>query len=189
MMNAATRLEHDWFPRPMPDNLTIGERSWCYSSFSCLHCQSRRPSAIRIGHDTGIYDGTFFDLGPAAEIEIGNYCTLVGAIISTNARIEIQDYTFIAHEVVLADSFAASPRAAFDGTTESLLTSPSTVISLGENCWIGARAILLAGAHIGEGAIVGAAAVVDFEVPPFAIVAGNPARIVNWAKRVVESTQ
>jgi acetyltransferase-like isoleucine patch superfamily enzyme len=35
---------------------------------------------------------------------------------------------------------------------------------------------------IGEGAIVGAGAVVDFEIPPFAIVAGNPARIVGWAK-------
>jgi acetyltransferase-like isoleucine patch superfamily enzyme len=34
---------------------------------------------------------------------------------------------------------------------------------------------------INEGAIVGAAAVVDFEVPPFAVVAGNPARVVGSA--------
>jgi acetyltransferase-like isoleucine patch superfamily enzyme len=42
--------------------------------------------------------------------------------------------------------------------------------------------VLLSGVRIGEGAIVGAAVVVDFEVPPFAIVAGNPLRIVGWAK-------
>ena len=63
-----------------------------------------------------------------------------------------------------------------------MLVEPELSISIGSNSWIGARAILLAGARIGEGAIVGAAAVVDFSVPPYAIVAGNPARIVGWAE-------
>ena len=57
-------------------------------------------------------------------------------------------------------------------------TAKPAAIVVGRNSWIGARAVLLTGAVIGEGAIVGAAAVVDFEVPPFATVAGNPARIV-----------
>jgi acetyltransferase-like isoleucine patch superfamily enzyme len=55
-------------------------------------------------------------------------------------------------------------------------TRPS--IEIGENAWIGARAILLGGARIGAGSVVGAAAVVDFVVPPDSIVAGNPARVV-----------
>jgi len=175
-MSGGVMLGHDWFPRALPENVLIGERSWCYSSFSCLHYQSRRPCGVRIGHDTGVYHGTFFELGPQGEVDIGNYCTLVGAIISTNARVVIGDYSFIAHEVVLADFFAAQPSA----PRESPVNLP--VISLGENSWIGARAVLLSGAQIGEGAIVGAAAVVDFAIPPFAIVAGNPARIVGWAK-------
>jgi acetyltransferase-like isoleucine patch superfamily enzyme len=54
-------------------------------------------------------------------------------------------------------------------------------VAIGRNAWIGARAILLGGADIGEGAIVGAGAVVDFPVPAFAIVAGNPARVVGSA--------
>ncbi len=175
-MSGAAMLEHDWFPRALPENVVIGERSWCYSSFSCLHYRSRRPCGVRIGHDSGIYNGTFFDLGPDGEVEIGNFCTLVGAIISTNSRVLIGDYSFIAHEVVLADSFAARPPEASNGPTVH------STISLGENCWIGARAVLLAGAQVGDGAIVGAAAVVAFEIPSFAIVAGNPARIVGWAK-------
>jgi acetyltransferase-like isoleucine patch superfamily enzyme len=182
-MSAAAMLAHDWFPQPLPANIELGERSWCYSSFCCLHYRSQRPCGVRVGHDSGIYHGTFFDLGPHGEVEIGNYCTIVGAIISTNGRVSIGDYTFIAHEVVLADSFGAAPPK----TSES--AASRTVISLGENCWIGARAVLLRGVGLGKGVIVGAAAVVDFEVPPFAIVAGNPARIVGWAKERPHGTQ
>ena len=167
-------LDHDWFPRPLPPNVVIGERSWLYSAFAFLHYRSRRPCGVRVGRDSGIYHGSFFDLGPAGEVEVGDFCTLVGAVIACNSRVVIGDYVFIAHEVTLADGFAAVPGAGTDGTGE-----PGTSIVIGENSWIGARAVLLAGARIGHGAIVGAAAVVGFEVPPFAIVAGNPARVVG----------
>ena len=177
-MNSGKTLEHDWFPEPLPTNVFLGERSWCYSSFAFLHFRSQRPQALSVGHDTGIYHGSFFDLGPNGEVQIGNFCTLVGAIISTNARIEIADYALIAHEVVLADSPVAAP-AGLRASAE-LAHAPNTVISLGENCWIGARAVLLAGARIGPGAIVAAGAVVDFEVPPYALVAGNPAKIRRY---------
>ena len=42
--------------------------------------------------------------------------------------------------------------------------------------------MLLSGARLGKGVIVGAGAVVDFCVPDYAIVAGNPARVVGWAR-------
>lgn len=179
-MSADRMLPHDWFPQPMPANVVIGERSWCYSSFSCLHYRSRRPRGVAVGHDSGVYHGTFFDLGPDGEVEIGNYCTLVGAIISTNSRVVISDYAFLAHEVVLADSFAAKPYASQvgDGSGVSSSVRPAVIV-VGENSWIGARAVLLSGARVGVGAIVGAAAVVDFEVPAGSIVAGNPARVIG----------
>ena len=144
----------------------------------------RQPVGLRVGSDTGIYNGTFFDLGPEGKVEIGDYCTLVGAILATNRTIVIESYTFIAHEVVLADRFASVPweeleLAPLAGSADS---AGEVGIRVGENSWIGARAVLLAGANIGKGAIVGAAAVVDFAVPPEAIVAGNPARIVGWAR-------
>ena len=166
-------LDHDWFPRPLPPNVVIGERSWIYSAFAFLHYRSRRRSGVRVGRDTGIYHGSFFDLGPAGEVEIGDFCTLVGAVIACNSRVVIENYVFIAHEVTLADGFAAVPGAGPEGG------EPETSIGIGANSWIGARAVLLAGARIGRGAIIGAAAVVSFDVPPFAIVAGNPARVVG----------
>jgi acetyltransferase-like isoleucine patch superfamily enzyme len=181
-MSTKRHLDHDWFPRPLPENLEVAERSWLYSSYAFVHATARLPSAVRVGHDTGIYNGTFFDLGPHAEIEIGNFCTLVGVIIRTDARVKIGDFTFLAHEVVMADSpFAAPPTpqgAPFGPRTP---TSDSAII-LGENCWVGMGAVLLAGTHLGEGCVVGAGAVVNFVAPPFSIIAGNPARVVGSAK-------
>lgn len=52
-------------------------------------------------------------------------------------------------------------------------------ISVGRGCWIGANAILLPGVVIGENSVVAAGSVVTRSVPPGALVAGNPARIVR----------
>lgn len=170
-----TSLKHDWFSEPLPENVQLGERSWLYSTYAFRHYQSRQPVGLRVGHDSGLYNGTFFDLGPEGEVTIGDFCTIVGAVLSTNGRVAIGDYCFIAHDVVIADSPWSLPPDAGGGPILASLPS----IQLGENVWIGTRAILLSGANIGEGAIVGAGAVVDFHVPPFTVVAGNPARVVK----------
>ncbi len=52
-------------------------------------------------------------------------------------------------------------------------------ITLGHDVWIGARAIILSGVNIGTGAVVAAGAVVTKDVPPYAIVGGNPARVIK----------
>jgi acetyltransferase-like isoleucine patch superfamily enzyme len=54
--------------------------------------------------------------------------------------------------------------------------SPPTI---GSDVWLGSRAIVLQGVRIGDGAIVGAGAVVTRDVPPYAIVGGVPARIIR----------
>lgn len=51
---------------------------------------------------------------------------------------------------------------------------------IGPNAYIGAYCMILAGARIGEGAVLAAGAVVTRNVPPLAYVAGNPARIIRW---------
>lgn len=181
-MTAPSSLDHDWFPRPLPENFEAAERSWIYSSFAFVHYAARLPSAVRVGHDTGVYNGTFFDLGPHAEVEIGDFCTLVGAIIRTNARVTIGNFTFLAHEVVLADTPFAIPPAAERAPAAPRVPTSDNAIVLGENCWVGMGAVLLAGTHLGEGCVVGAGAVVNFAAPPWSIIAGNPARIVGTAR-------
>lgn len=50
---------------------------------------------------------------------------------------------------------------------------------IGDDVWLGYRAVILSGVSVGSGAVVGACAVVTSDVPPYSIVAGNPARIVK----------
>ena len=59
-------------------------------------------------------------------------------------------------------------------------------ITLGHDVWIGYEAVILAGVTIGDGAIIGARAVVTRDVPPYAIVGGVPARLIR--RRFDEAT-
>ncbi|APR04067.1 CatB-related O-acetyltransferase [Thauera chlorobenzoica] len=53
-------------------------------------------------------------------------------------------------------------------------------VVIGNDVWLGTEAMIMSGVTIGDGAVVGARAVVTRDVPPYAIVAGNPARIVRY---------
>jgi len=174
----AAALGHDWFARPVPPNVSLGSGTWLYSSFAFLHFASTRPAAVTTGRACGIYHGCFFDLGPAGEVHIGDYSTLVGVIVATNRRVHIGSYCFFAHEVVIADVPHAAP-GTWSDTEHAAGAAADDAIVIGDDVWVGMGAVLLKGSRIGPGAIVGAGAVVDFEVPAHAVVAGNPARVVS----------
>lgn len=57
-------------------------------------------------------------------------------------------------------------------------------VKIGKNVWIGADVTLLPGVSIGAGAIVGACSCVTKDVPPFAIVGGNPAIVLKYRDRL-----
>jgi len=174
--DAGAVLAHDWYPRPLPANVRIGARSWLYSSFAFLHYASTRPIGVRIGDDTGVYYTSFFELGPDGEVDIGDFCSIVGAVINTNGRVEIHDYAFVAHDVHICDEAVAVPPGRSPAPAAS---GERRLTVIGENAWIGAKAVILTGCTVGEGAIVGAGAVVTASIPPYAVAAGNPARIVR----------
>ena len=56
-------------------------------------------------------------------------------------------------------------------------------VYIGENVWIGSRVILLPGVKIGEGAVIGAGSVVSKDIPSYAVVGGNPARIIKYRNK------
>lgn len=171
-MSRGTVLSHDWFPAALPANVRLGEGSWLHSAYALVHFEGRRDDAVQIGRHSGLYKGTFLDLGPEGRVRIGDFCAFVAACIATNGSVTIGDYVLVAHEVVIADSPAAVP-APHD---------PGSEIIIGNDCWIGARAVILGPSRLGRGVIVGAATVVQGDFPDYAIVAGNPAVIVGWAK-------
>lgn len=80
------------------------------------------------------------------------------------------------------DGFSTYPFAAMGGGWELGHEWPSTSrgnTMVGSDVWIGREAMIMPGINIGDGAIVGARAVVSRDVPPYTIVAGNPAQIVR----------
>lgn len=178
-MSRPRTLDHDWYPREVPANVEIGERTWLYSSYAFLHYRSERPRGLHVGADCGIYINTMFDLGPSAEVVIGDHSTLAGPVFAVNGLVEIGSHALISAGVVFADLPFAVPAGPGLGAPEPARAPRPTVV--GENVWIGTRAVVFAGISIGEGAIIGASTVVDFDVPAFSIVAGHPGRVVGSA--------
>lgn len=56
----------------------------------------------------------------------------------------------------------------------------SRPVRVGHDSWIGHGAVIMKGVTIGDGAIIGAQSVVTKDVPPYAVVAGAPARLIKW---------
>lgn len=64
-------------------------------------------------------------------------------------------------------------------------------IVVGNDVWIGFEAVILSGVHIGDGAIIGARAVVTHDVPPYTIVGGVPARTIRkrFSEEIIQKLQ
>ncbi|WP_425363660.1 CatB-related O-acetyltransferase [Candidatus Tisiphia endosymbiont of Hybos culiciformis] len=89
--------------------------------------------------------------------------------------------TFIMDDVNhLMDGFSTYPFFIFEGWNNYTPTpgkARSTIV--GNDVWFSTNAVIMPGVTIGDGAIIGAYAVVTKDVPPYSIVAGNPSRIIR----------
>lgn len=65
------------------------------------------------------------------------------------------------------------------GDTTAFLPPGSATVVIEDDCWIGFGAVVLSGVRVGRGAIVAAGSVVTRDVPSYAIVAGNPAKVIG----------
>jgi virginiamycin A acetyltransferase len=129
---------------------------------------------------------------------MGKHSTSIPYIISSEEsdRVVIGDYTSIGHGTILITHPGHVPPKGYEDyrvTTCALWNirghgfSPSYYIPekrnfvvIGNDVTIGANAIILPGITISDGAIVGAGAIVTHDVPPYAIVAGNPAKVLRY---------
>lgn len=66
------------------------------------------------------------------------------------------------------------------GVRASSAFSGDLDVHIGSDCWIGRDALILAGVRIGHGAVIAARAVITKDVPPYAIAAGVPAKVVKY---------
>lgn len=94
---------------------------------------------------------------------------------------------YIGHDVMMGrDVMIIGGTHKFDKTDIPMRqqgSNPKTTLFVGDDVWIGSRVTILSKCRrIGNGAIIGACSVVTKEVPDFAIVAGNPAKIIKYRK-------
>jgi acetyltransferase-like isoleucine patch superfamily enzyme len=59
-------------------------------------------------------------------------------------------------------------------------------VTIGDNAWISCRCTILPGVHIGEGAVIAAGATVTNDVPPYAVMAGTPAKKIADRPREID---
>ena len=63
---------------------------------------------------------------------------------------------------------------------KTMLKPMQRPVRIGAGCWVGDNITILEGVEIGDGAIVGAGAVVTKSIPPYAVAVGNPARVIRY---------
>lgn len=99
-----------------------------------------------------------------------------GCFISGEGGLHIEDEVLIGPHVRILTAGHST-----DLENKSVFRNKLTYgcVRIGRGAWLGAGCTILQGRNVGEGAVVGAGAVVTQDVPPYAIVAGNPARVVR----------
>lgn len=105
---------------------------------------------------------------------IGKYCTIASGVkfLMNACNHKLKAFTGYPFKIFNANGWGDGER-----TREDIHYKGDLVIE--NDVWIGYEAIVLPGAKIGNGAIIGARAVVTGTIPPYAIAAGNPARVIR----------
>jgi acetyltransferase-like isoleucine patch superfamily enzyme len=113
---------------------------------------------FKIGNNSNV--GAYSYIGCSGRIEIGN-----NVLMSPRVSMFAENHNFGRPDIPIRD--------------QGVTWQP---IHVEDDCWLASSSTILAGVHIGQGAIVAAGAVVTKDVPPYAVVGGVPARIISWRK-------
>jgi acetyltransferase-like isoleucine patch superfamily enzyme len=168
--------------RHLSGNLSLGAGANVRDASLVVH--TPLGCSIRIGAQSDVHAAIHM-YQPHVQLTIGAR-THVGwqTRIDLAAGLNIGDDVLIGWEVLLMDHDAHSLR--FSERKDDVVHNHAhwervkkSPITIQDKCWIGARATILKGVCLGEGAIVGVASVVTRDVPPWTVVAGNPARIIR----------
>ncbi len=158
------QVPRGWLSRRLnPDNQT---------RLHLAHLIARRPGQVAIGpYSYGRPKIRFPESG--ARLVIGRFCSIadgVEILLGGNHRLDwATTYPFAALPGLWPEA------AGLDGSHVS-----NGDVVIGHDVWLGSQSLILSGVTIGHGAVVAARAVVTRDVPPYAIVAGNPARLVRY---------
>lgn len=134
------------------------------------------------GKEVNVEQGAYF--GNGKNIRVGNRVGIGKDFCTHNRPLLVQDRLMMGENVLFLGGahFFADPNVPI-GSIPETEEERQTPLEICGDVWIGARAIVLPGCkRIGAHSIIGAGAVVTHDVPDYAIVAGNPARVIRMRK-------
>jgi maltose O-acetyltransferase len=134
-----------------------------------------RQLFARCGVDVNVERGADFSSGHT--IRIGDHSG-IGVNAWIRADLTVGKHVMMGPQVIIYGRYHKFDRIDIPMQLQGMGEYRPIVIE--DDVWIGARSIILQGVRIGSGAIVGAGAVVTKDVPPYAIVAGNPAQVIRY---------
>ncbi|SIO19364.1 Acetyltransferase (isoleucine patch superfamily) [Carnobacterium alterfunditum] len=134
---------------------------------------------------------------PLDIVKVGTYTYGVLNIYSygsKNERLSIGSFVSIASDVTfmlggnhMLNTLSTYPfRVMINGEEAEAISKGEIIIN--DDVWIGTNSIILSGVRVGKGAVIGAGSIVTKDVPPYAIVGGNPAKIIKFrfSKEIIE---
>ena len=131
------------------------------------------------GRNINVEQGAYF--GSGSQISLGDNSG-IGIDCQLHGSIQIGNNVLMGPEVMI---FTRNHR--FDRLDIPMSEQGNTAdkpVVIGDDVWLGARAIVLPGVVIGQGSIIAAGAIVSKPVPDYAIVGGNPARVIRSRRDV-----
>lgn len=153
----------------------------------------RKSGTLIVGHhftclnkvasnSIGLIQPCVFNIATSgSKIQIGNNVGISGSTINATTSITIGNNVLIGSGCIITDT-DSHPLYHEDRNAERNEKTQKAPIVIEDNCFIGARSIILKGVTIGEGSVVGAGSVVSKDVPPHCVVCGNPAKVVKSLK-------
>jgi acetyltransferase-like isoleucine patch superfamily enzyme len=162
------------------------------NSFNCIADDVKLGADVRLSKFINLYGCEIGDktkIGAFVEIQknaIVGKCCKISSHTFICEGVVIEDNVFIGHGVTfINDSYPRATTVEGDLQTEADWKVERTVVKKGAS--IGSGTTILSNTSVGENAIVGAGSVVTKDVPPNAIVAGNPAKVLRFTEQASES--
>jgi len=132
---------------------------------------------LKAGEKLNVEQGAYF--GNGREIEVGYEVGFGRNFQCRSVRLKVGDYLMMGEDVLFQGG-----KHNFDDINIPMGHQGSegkTSLQIDDDVWIGARAVILAGcSHIGRGVVIGAGSVVTRDIPDYAVVGGNPAKIIRY---------
>lgn len=159
-------LSREWFR-------LWAKRFYCIGRLSALEFNAFKVKGCDIGALSVLSNRLVLD-GKYSNLRVGVESSVGSAYFQLHDRIDIGSWVVINEGVrVITGSHDV------DDDDWKQINKPVVIM---DNVWIAMGAIILQGVVIGEGAVVAAGSVVSKDIPPFAIVGGNPARVIRYRK-------